>query len=178
MRKGLDLIDLLGKLMLGAMGVLFLLSFVVGPILLFVMCGFFFVFPVLESATTFYHNWLYRNIVIGEGFIDEEADTWEEFKWRIIQVIDFEKLPKILHDLYLKNVKENYRELIRDKTLDKINKRFSITMDGNVIPIDPIPANLSLENKIKQKQIEFKDEEEEVEDIEENQIEEAEIYDE
>jgi hypothetical protein len=177
MRKGLDLIDLLGKIMLGGMGVLFLLSFVFGPILLFVGFGFFFVFPILESVSTFYHSWLYRNIVIGKGFMDEEADTWEKFKWRIIQVIDFKKLPKVLHDLYLKNIKENYRELIRDKTLDKINKRFSITMDGGVIPIAPIPPNLSLENKIKQKQIEFKDEEE-VEDIEENQIEEAEIYDE
>ena len=174
MRKGLDLIDLLGKLMLGAMAVLFLLSFAVGPILLFVMCGFFFVFPVLESAATFYHNWFYRNIVLGEGFMDEEADTWERFKWRIIRVIDFKKLPKVLHNLYMKNIKENYKELIRDKTLDKINKRFLITMDGNAVPIVPISPNLSLENNVKQKQIEFKDEEEEVEDIEENQIEEVE----
>jgi len=169
-RKGLDLIHLLGKIMLGAMAVLFLLSFVVGPILLFVMCGFFFVFPTLESAATFYHSWLYRNIVIGKGFMDEEADTWEQFKWRIIRVIDFKKLPKILHDLYLKNINENYTELIRDKTLDKINKRFSITMDGDVVPI--VPINLSLDDNIKQKQIEFRDEEEE--DIEEDQIEEGE----
>jgi len=106
--------------------------------------------------------------------MDEEADTWERFKWRIIRVIDFKKLPKVLHDLYMKNVKENYKELIRDKTLDKINKRFLITMDGNAVPIVPISPNLSLENNVKQKQIEFKDEEEEVEDIEENQIEEVE----
>lgn len=179
MRKGLDLIDLFGKIMLIGMGVLFLLSFFVGPILLFVGFGFFFVFPVLESASTFYHKWLYRNIVIGKGFIDEEADTWEKFKWRIIQVVDFKKLPKVLHNLYLKNINENYKELIRNKTLDKINKRLSITRDGDVIPIEPIPPKPSLENKIKQKQIEFNDDdEEEVEDIEENQIEEVETQNE
>ena len=80
--------------------------------------------------------------------MDEEADTWEKFKWRIIQVVDFNKLPETLHKLYLKNVKENYKELIRDKKLDKINKKFLITMDGSVKPADPIPPNPSLENKI------------------------------
>lgn len=176
MRKGLDLIELLGKVMLGAMAVLFLLSFIVGPILLFVMCGFFFLFPILESVSTFYHNWLYRNIVVGKGFMDEEADTWEKFKWRIIQVIDFKKLPKVLHDLYMKDINENYKELIRDKTIDKINKRFLITMEGNAVPIVPISPNLSLENNIKKKQIEFRDEEEE--EIEGNQIDGVETQDE
>jgi predicted house-cleaning noncanonical NTP pyrophosphatase (MazG superfamily) len=73
----------------------------------------------------------------------------------------------------MKNINENYRELIRDKTLDKINKRFLISKDGNAVPIDYKPAKPSLENKIKQKQIEFIDEEEE-EEIKENQIEEVE----
>ena len=169
MRKGIDLIDLLGKIMLGAMAVLFLLSFVVGPILLFVGFGFFFVFPILESVSSFYHNWLYRNIVIGKGFIDEEADTWERFKWRIIRVIDFKKLPEVLHKLYLENINANYRELVRDKTLDKINKRFSITADGSVIPIKPIPTNPNIEDKAIQRRIEYKDNDAEY--TEENQIE-------
>ena len=173
MRKGIDLIDLFGKIMLLGMAVLFFLSFFVGPILLFVGFGFFFIFPILESVSTFYYSWLYRNIVIGKGFIDEEADTWEKFKWRIIQVIDFKKLPKVLHDLHLKNINANYREQIRDKTIDKINKRFLIATDGSAILIDSIPTNPNLENNIKKKQIEFRDEEEE--EIEENQIEEVEI---
>ena len=159
MRKGADLIDLLGKIMMGGMAVLFVLSFWIGPILLFVGFGFFFLFPVLESVSTFYHKWLYRNIIIAKGFIDEEADTWEKFKWRIIKVVDFKKLPDVLHALYLKNVEENYKDLIRDKNLDKINKKLSITIDGNVMP-----------NKIIRKQIGIKDKKGE----EENQIEEVE----
>lgn len=171
MRRGADLLDLFGKIMLGGMAVLFVFSFYFGPILLFVGFGFFFLFPILESVSTFYYKWLYRNIVVGDGFMDEEADTWERFKWRIIQVIDFKKLPKILHNLYLRNIKENYKELIRDKNLDKINKRFLITMEGDTVPVESIPTNPSLENNIKKKQIEFKDEEEE--DIEENHTEEV-----
>jgi hypothetical protein len=167
LRKGIDLIDLFGKIMLGGMAVLFILSFFVGPILLFVGFGFFFLFPILESISTFYHNWLYRNIVVGKGYLDEEADTWEKFKWRIIQVVDFKKLPETLHNLYLKNVEENYKELLRDKKLDKINKKFLITMDGSAIPTKP-----RLKNKVKKKQIEFK-EEEVVGDIEGNQIKEV-----
>jgi hypothetical protein len=170
LRKGLDLIDLLGKIMLGAMAILFLLSFVVGPILLFVTCGFFFIFPILESTSTFFYKWLYRNIIVGKGFLDEEADTWEKFKWRIIKVVPFEKLPKIKHDLYVKNIEENYRELIRDKKLDKINKKFSITMDGNVKPIRSIQQKLLPKKNVEKGQIEFKDEEE-VGDIEVKQIE-------
>ncbi|MHA1293988.1 MAG: hypothetical protein ACTSQJ_15155, partial [Promethearchaeota archaeon] len=135
MRKGIDLIDLFGKIMLLGMAVLFGLSFIFGPILLFIGFGFFFIFPILESVATFYHKWLYRNIVVAKGFIDEEADTWEKFKWRIIKVVDFNKLPEMLHKLYLKNVEENYKELLRDKKLDKINKKFLITMDGNATPI-------------------------------------------
>jgi hypothetical protein len=161
--------------MLGAMAILFLLSFVVGPILLFVTCGFFFIFPILESVSTVYHNWLYRNIVVAKGFLDEEADMWEKFKWRIIKVVPFEKLPKVLHESYLNNIDENYKDLIRDKKLDKINKRFLITIDGDAVPIGPISANPSLENKIvNRKQIEFKDDVE----VKENQIKEAEIQDE
>ena len=177
MRKGLDLIDLFGKVMLGVMAVLFGLSFIFGPILLFIGFGFFFVFPILESVSTFYHNWLYRNIVVAKGFIDEEADTWEKFKWRIIKVVGFKKLPKTLHDLYLGNINANYKELIRDKERDKINKRFLITMDGGVVPIKSIQKNLPSENKIvKKKQIEFKyDDEDDMEDVEENQIEGVEI---
>jgi len=176
-RKGLDLINLCGKIMLGAMAVLFLLSFVVGPILLFVMCGFFFVFPILESAATFYHNWLYRNIVLGVGFMDEEADMWEKFKWRIIGVIDFEKLPRVLHELHMKNIEENYKELIRDKTLDKINKKFVITKEGDVLPIGPIPPHPDLEDRAKQKTIGFKDDEDLI-DTEEKQTYGVESYDE
>lgn len=172
MRKGIDLIDLFGKIMLLGMAVLFGLSFIFGPILLFVGFGFFFIFPILESVSTFYHNWLYRNIVVAKGFMDEEADTWEKFKWRIIQVVDFNKLPETLHNSYMKNVKENYKELLRDKKLDKINKKFLITMDLNAKP-----TNARLKNKTKKKQIEFK-EQEVVGNIEENQIEEAEIQNE
>lgn len=177
MRKGIDLIDLLGKIMLLGMAVLFLLSFFVGPILLFVGFGFFFIFPILESVSTFYYKWLYRNIIVAKGFIDEEADTWEKFKWRIIKVVDFKTLPQVLHDLYMKNIKENYKELIKDKNLDKINEKFLILWDGNAVPIESIPTNPNLENKIIKKQIEFKDDEKE-EVIEGNQIEEAEIQDE
>lgn len=169
MRKGPDLIDLIGKILLGVMAVLFGFSFFVGPTLLFVGFGFFFVFPILESISAFYHKWLYRNIVIGKGFIDEEADTWEKFKWRIIRVIDFKKLPKTLHKLYMKNIDINYRNMIRNKSLDKINRKFLITWDGKTIPIEPISPNPELENNSKKEQIEFKDEEE-VGDIEENQI--------
>lgn len=177
MRKGPDLIDLIGKIMFVVMAVLFVLSFFVGPILLFVGVGFFFLFPILESVSAFYYSWLYRNIVVGKGFIDEEADTWEKFKWRIIRVIDFKKLPNMLHKLYLKNVDENYRDIIRDKSLDKINRKFLITWDGGAIPVEGIPINPDLENNIKKNQIEFKDEEE-VEYIEENQIKEVEIQNE
>lgn len=141
MRKGPDLIDLIGKLMLGVMAVLFGLSFVVGPILLFVGFGFFFIFPLLESGLTFYHSWLYRNIQVGKGFMDEEADTWEKFKWRIIKVIDFNKLPKMLHKLYMKNIDKNYKNILRDKNLDKINRKFLITWDGEAIPVESIPTH-------------------------------------
>lgn len=173
MRKGLDLIDLLGKIMFVGMAVMFGLAFIVGPILLFVGCGFFFIFPILESVSTFFYKWLYRNIVVGKGFLDEEADTWEKFKWRIIKVVPFEKLPKIKHDLYVKNIEENYKELIRDKKLDKINKKFLITMDGNAVPIKAIQKKLSLKNNAEKGQIEFK-EKEKVVDTEAKQIEGAE----
>ena len=180
MRKGSDLLDLVGKIMLGGMAVLFVLSFYFGPILLFVGFGFFFLFPVLESVSTFYHKWLYRNIIVGKGYLDEEADTWEKFKWRIIKVVDFKKLPEVLHELYLKNIEENYKDLVRDKNLDKINKKFLITIDGNVIPKKSIRKDLPLENKIiKKKQIEFKGDEELGDtDIEQNKIQEAQNQDE
>jgi hypothetical protein len=173
LKKGIDLIDLFGKIMLLGMAVLFGLAFIFGPILLFIGFGFFFIFPILESVSTFYYKWLYRNIIVAKGFIDEEADTWEKFKWRIIKVVDFKTLPKVLHDLYMKNIKENYKDLIRDKGIDKINKKFLITSDGSAKPIGPIPENPSLKNKIIKKQIEFKDDYE-LEVIEEKKIEEAE----
>ena len=176
MRKGLDLIDLLSKIMLGLMAGLFVLSFFVGPILLFVGFGFFFVFPVLESVSTFFYKWLYRNIIVAKGFLDEEADTWEKFKWRIIKVVDFKKLPKVLHEAYMKNVDENYRNLIRDKRLDKINQKFRITWDGEAIPAKPILPNPNSEKNLDKKQIEYdQDKDEYEEDIEENQVEEVEI---
>ena len=169
MRKGLDLIDLLGKIMLGGMLVLFMLSFFVGPVLLFVGFGFFFLFPVLESVSTFFYKWLYRNIIVAKVFLDEEADTWERTKWRIINVVDFNKLPKVLHDSYMKNVDENYRNLIRDKKLDKINQKFSILLNGDAVPTKPILPNPD------KKQIEYNlDEDKYEEDIGENQIEEVE----
>jgi len=176
MRKGLDLIDLLSKIMLGLMAGLFVLSFFVGPILLFIGFGFFFVFPILESVSTFFYKWLYRNIIVAKIFLDEEADTWEKTKWRIIKVVDFNKLPEVLHKAYMKNVDENYRNLIRDKRLDKINQKFLITLDGEAIPAEPIPPNPYLEDKENKKQIGYNsDEDEYEEDIEEDQIEEVEI---
>ena len=170
-RQGKDLLDMVSKVLLFIVFAIMIVGLFIpegkGLPLMFGGVMLFFVFPLIESFLVLYHKWLYRNIVIGEGYIDEEPDLWEKFKIRIIKVIPFKELPKILHEAYLNDINTYYTEQIRDNSLDEINIRFAIdekTLEtAPIIPID-YEQRLELENKQKTKKTrQYLDEEEEEE---------------
>ena len=127
----------------------------------------FFFFPIIEAFLILYHKWLYRNIVVGEGYLDEEPDLWERFKIRIIKVIPFKELTQVHHDAYMLNIESYYKEQVRDKSLDEVDKRFKINEKTlEVEKIKEIDYKKLLENESKQKpkSSEYKNEDEEIND--------------
>jgi len=139
MRSGKDLLELISKVLLfivfGCMLIGLFIPEGKGLPLMFGGVFLFFFYPLIESALILYYKWLYRNIIVAEGYLNEEVDMWEHFKIRILNVIPFESLPETLHNAYLNNIEEYYTEQIRDKTLDEINKRFMI--DEKTLTLKP-----------------------------------------
>lgn len=130
MRQGKDLLDTLSKVLLVIVFAVMVTGILIpegqGLPLMFGGVMLFFLFPVLEQFLILYHKWIYRNIIVGEGYLDEEPDLWERFQIRIIKVIPFKELPAVLHKSYMKNIETFYYEQVRDKSLDEIDRRFEI----------------------------------------------------
>jgi hypothetical protein len=148
--------------------------------IMFIAVIAFFAFPLIESLVTMYNSLLYRNSIIGKGYMDQERDTWEKFKWRIIKVIPLVELPERLHNHYKDNIDIYYKDLIRDRSLEEVNKRF--TIDETTLEVKPkmdfdAMGYLKLEDKqkikshkddSKQKPIEIENEEQDMRDPNEN----------
>lgn len=134
MRKGQDLMDLISKIGIGIVFILFVISFFIpqGRILIIVAFGFFFTLPISQEILYYFYKFLYRNIEVAEGFLDEEKGMFEKFKWRIIKVIPLELLPDVLHEKYLGLVEQNYQQQLRDKSMEELNKFLLIDKEGNV----------------------------------------------
>lgn len=169
MSRGKDLLDTISKVLLVVVFTVMIIGILIprgeGMPLMFGGVALFFLFPFIESGLILYHKWLYRNIVIGEGYLDEEPDLWEKFKIRIIKVIPFKELAKTLHESYKANIKEYYEDQLKDANLILVDKRFEIDEESlNIRKLKKIDfeAFLALENKKEKKSSEeYLDEEEE-----------------
>ena len=158
MSRGKDLLDTISKVLLVVVFAVMIIGILIprgeGMPLMFGGVALFFLFPFIESGLILYHKWLYRNIVIGEGYLDEEPDLWEKFKIRIIKVIPFKELPKTLHESYKANIKEYYEDQLKDEKLILVDKRFEIDEESlNIRKLKKIDfeAFLALEDKKKKK---------------------------
>lgn len=158
MSRGKDLLDTISKVLLVVVFTVMIIGILIprgeGLPLMFGGVGLFFLFPFIESGLILYHKWLYRNIVVGEGYLDEEPDLWEKFQIRIIKVIPFKELPKVLHESYKSNIKEYYEDQLKDKELILIDERFEIDEESlNIRKLKKISFEklLAIEDKKKKK---------------------------
>lgn len=169
MPKGKDLLDAVSKLLLVVVFSMMIIGILIprgeGMPLMFGGVVVFFLFPFIESGLILYHKWLYRNIVVGEGYLDEESGLWERFKIRIIKVVPFKELPKVLHESYKANIKEHYEDQLKDESLILVDKRFEIDEESlNIRKLKKINFEkaLALEDKKKKRTSEeYLDEEKE-----------------
>ena len=124
MKKGIELLEFIQKIVLLLIFGLFCISFFIpnGRIVMIIAFGIFFLFPLTQEFLYYFFKFFYRNIEVIKGFLDEEEDTWEKIKWRVIKVIPFKDLPQILHSKYKKMVDQNYKKLLRDKSFKELNK--------------------------------------------------------
>ena len=156
MPRGKDLLDIISKALLGVVFLVMIVGILIprgeGMPLMFGGVALFFLFPFIESGLIFYHKWLYRNIVVGEGYLDEESGMWEKFQVRIIKVVPFKELPKVLHESYKANIKEYYEDQLKDEGLILVDKRFEIDEESlNIRKLKKINFEkaLALEDKKK-----------------------------
>ena len=134
MKKGIELLDLIGRVLLGVVFVLFIVSFFIpqGRYIILIALGGFFIFPFTQEFLFWFYKFYYRNIEVAEGFLDEEEGMFEKIKWRIIKVIPLKLLPELLHERYSNLIDQNYRNILRDKSIDELNRFLLLDKSGNI----------------------------------------------
>lgn len=133
MKKGIELLDIIGRVLLGVVFVLFIVSFFIpqGRYIILIALGGFFIFPFTQEFLFWFYKFYYRNIEVAEGFLDEEEGMFEKIKWRIIKVIPLKLLPALLHERYKKLIDQNYKDILRDKSIAELNTFLLIDKSGD-----------------------------------------------
>ena len=183
MKKGIELFEMIEKILAVVILVIFVLSFLIpqGRILFMVSFVVYFSYPIIEQILYYYHKWLYRNIEVAEFFLDEDVDTWEKTTWRIIKVISFKMLNEIVHQKYLEDIEANYKRLLTDKSIKDLNRFLYIDKEAN-IPYIKRKDFIKLEEPevIPKKEIEYTeekyDDKEDIEGLEEIEEDEEPLY--
>ena len=134
MKKGIELLDVIGRVLLAVVFILFVVSFFVpqGRYIILIAFGGFFIFPFTQEFLFWFYKFYYRNIEVAEGFLDEEEGMFEKIKWRIIKVIPLKLLPDLLHQRYKGLVDQNYRDILRDKSISELNTFLLLDKSGNI----------------------------------------------